>query len=51
MNLPAYNAMVGNLDGMNNTRFNKIMIKLHNPKDIDDITKLKKAFKENFTAD
>jgi hypothetical protein len=28
MNLPAYNQLVGNMDGLNATRFERIMIKL-----------------------
>ena len=51
VSLPVYNRLVGNNMGLNNTRFDKLMIKLNNPKSIDDIRAVKKAFKENLTAD
>ena len=47
MNLPAYNALVNNRDGMNNTRFEKIMVKLHQPLNATSQKKIKKDFKES----
>ena len=51
LNLPAYNALVENHYGLNNTRYEKIMVKLHNPKSKEDIRAVKKAFRAAMTSD
>ena len=51
VNLPSYNSLVGNQDGVNNTRFERIMIKMKDEKNMDDVNTIKKAFKTNFTED
>lgn len=51
LSLPSYNAMVGNTDGLNNTRFERIMIKLKNEHDYKDTKTVKQALRDSFTED
>ena len=51
VNLPVYNALVGNHDGLNNTRFERIMIKLKNEMNPEHSRTVKETLRESFNED
>lgn len=49
VSIPEYNRIVGNTDGIDNTRFERLMITLKEPYNYDHVQKVKLAITESFT--